>query len=424
MTALLDTLNPDQREALDSIKTFLASDAFEMVLKGQAGTGKTYVLQAVVETVKKRIVFTAPTNKAVKVLRDMLKTEAYRPDCRTIYSLLGLQLMAEGEVKVIGAPKDEPDLSSYSIVVVDEASMVNKVLRYHIKQAQTSHPKIKWIFVGDAWQLPPVGEESSSVWDIPLQVTLTQIMRQDNSIIQLAGQVRGLIETPMRALILKSTDDVKALSTLDFMHSVLDASASLLAGTSKVAAWRNVRVDEFNKLVRKQLFAEPEKYPWQPGDRITVLEPVKDMTDNDREGPAKILATTDDEGVVESADIASHPEFSEFECWRIVMRKDDNQLCTLWTLHIRSQGAFTREVARLASAAKTNRKLWGLFWEFKDAFHKVRHAYAITSHRAQGSTYEKAYVNWRDIMLNQNRSEAYRSLYVAVSRPKKELYLG
>ena len=78
---------------------------------------------------------------------------------------------------------------------------------------------------------------------------------------------------------------------------------------------------------------------------------------------------------------------------------------------------------RSAEARVAPRK-WGAFWEFKDAFHKLRHSYAITAHRSQGSTYNAAFVNWQDILLNRNKPEAMRCLYVACSRPKKELYLG
>jgi ATP-dependent exoDNAse (exonuclease V) alpha subunit len=68
--------------------------------------------------------------------------------------------------------------------------------------------------------------------------------------------------------------------------------------------------------------------------------------------------------------------------------------------------------------------LWKKFWAFKESFHSARHAYAITAHRAQGSTYQIAFVDYRDILLNRNRQEAARCLYVATSRPKKELYLA
>ena len=93
-------------------------------------------------------------------------------------------------------------------------------------------------------------------------------------------------------------------------------------------------------------------------------------------------------------------------------------------LHEEHEGAFANKTERLAQEAKADKRKWRHFWDLKDAFHSLRHAYAITAHRAQGSTYEHAYVDWRDILLNRNRQEAYRCLYVACTRPKKVLVLG
>lgn len=399
------------------------------VLKGQAGTGKTFCMRSLVERVKKRLVFTAPTNKAVKVLRESITSQDYKPDCCTIYSLLGLQMLPNGEVKELKQREDTVDLSEVDVIVVDEASMVNEVLLRHIEAAAEAHPKIRWIMMGDKWQLPPVGEAWSRVWAVPWGgAELTKIMRQDNQILALSAHVRELIEKPMAALKIKSNNDgqegVWCASSDNFVKWLEERPEEFLGGQSKAIAWRNLRVDYFNRIVRARLFSESDVYPWQEGDRITMLGPIQDVTRELENGSHPIVATTDEEGVVERADQAQHPLYPEFLCWRVLFRSDFNTRATLWILHPSMQAKHAQRVARLAAEAKANSRLWGAFWEFKDAFHPVRHAYAITAHRAQGSTYEKAYVNWRDIMLNQNRSEAYRCLYVAVTRPKKELYLG
>jgi len=54
----------------------------------------------------------------------------------------------------------------------------------------------------------------------------------------------------------------------------------------------------------------------------------------------------------------------------------------------------------------------------------VKYAYAITAHRAQGSTYDTVYVDYQDILMNRERYEAFQCLYVASSRPRKTLYLA
>lgn len=97
----------------------------------------------------------------------------------------------------------------------------------------------------------------------------------------------------------------------------------------------------------------------------------------------------------------------------------------LWVLgqDRRTQAAWKAEKERLLQQARENSRLWPGFWTFLETFHSVRHGYAITAHRSQGSTYEQAFVNSSDIFCNQNRSEAFRCLYVAATRPKKRLFL-
>lgn len=399
-------------------------DSNFFLLEGPAGTGKTFCMQELVQRMKRRIVFTAPTNKAVKVLRETLRSETYRPECKTIYSLLGLTMAANGEVKELRASEEEVDISAYAVVVVDEGGMLSIPVMKYIHEASKLHPQIRWIFMGDRWQLPPVGEDLSQIWTLcqeDKKGVLTKIMRTDNQILKLSAQVRSQIITPFKPIeFVSDHDDIEgvwALSAAGYRQAIINDADSFLSGKAKAIAWRNIVVDELNTLIRKELFADPYLYPWQPGDRITMLEPGKDL-----EG--KPMVTTDEEGTVERADISHHPEANEFKCWRIVVRTDFNQSVTLWLLHKESQPAYTNRVARLAAEAKIDRRKWKNFWEFKELFHSARHAYATTAHRAQGSTYEKAYANWRDILTNRSRAEAYRCLYVSVTRPKKELYMG
>lgn len=399
-----------------------------LTFKGPAGVGKTSCLKVLAAELTLRIAFTAPTNKATKVLREMLTEEDYKPNCCTIYSLLGLKMEANGEIKELSQLDEDLYLSSVAVVVVDEASMVNKLLKQYIDKASALHPNIRWVFVGDAWQLPPVGEDLSPVWELE-SVELTKVMRHDNQILAFASRVRRNIETPFRSLEIKSDfaegEGVWALNEFDFEKRIIDPASisSLIAGKSKVIAWRNLRVDHFNKVIRREFFAEAERFPWQPGDRLTLTGPAIDLIEDDF-GRHRPLGSTDDEGVVEKADLAVHPEHGDFECWGIRARMDDNRMATFWSLCAHEAGKFDKRLQRLAGEARDNKRLWYLYWGFREQFHAVRHAYAITAHRAQGSTYENAFVNWRDILKNPNRSEAYRCLYVAASRPKRQLILG
>ena len=93
-------LNAEQSAALEAIENWLSGSSSFFVLSGGAGTGKTFCIRELVNRVKGRFIFTAPTNKATRALRESVTSKEYHPETRTIYSLLGLRLEPNGEVKV------------------------------------------------------------------------------------------------------------------------------------------------------------------------------------------------------------------------------------------------------------------------------------------------------------------------------------
>lgn len=415
-------LNEEQAQALQAIDDFLEGPGDFFVLSGSAGTGKTFCIRELTNRSKGRFIFTAPTNKATKVLRESVTRDDYKPECRTIYSLLGLRLEANGEVKELCAPDDMIDLSQYRAVIVDEGSMVNAVLMQHIRATANAF-RIKFIFLGDAAQLPPVGEARSTIWELPNGSRLTKVMRHDNAILELATRLREEVDKFAPKIKLAENNDgsegVWRATASEFNASIVDhakASAFSRPGGSKVIAWRNVEVDRYNRLIRNIIFPGAES-PWLVGDRVLFTAPAKDLDDEP-------MASTDDEGEVERVDTEWHAIYGEFKIWRIAITLDTNQTVIARVLHEDSAPAYARKVGELSNIARSNSRKWKDFWEFKEAFHSLRHAYAITAHRAQGSTYDTAFVNWQDILSNRNRQEAFRCLYVAITRPKRCLILS
>jgi len=420
-------LNEDQAGAVGAMVRFIdkrQKDFF--VLAGPAGTGKTFCIKDLINRLRGRMVFTAPTNKATKVLRESVASDDYKPECRTIYSLLGLRLEANGEIKELAAPEDPLDLSRFLAVVVDEASMINLNLMGYIREAAETQ-NIQFIFMGDPAQLPPVGEAASPIWLLDESACdryqLSKVMRHDNQILTLVTRMRGLINHPCPSVkILSDNADGEGVWSLAQREWVNEMRLRARSGDfskpngTKAIAWRNVTVDKLNQIIRGEIFDDCSD-PWLPGDRLTMLAPAKDHEGED-------VAHTDDEGIVTRVTVASHPFYEEFLCHAVDVTFDDNHTGTVWLIHPESRAAFEREGTRLAAEARTNSKLWKKFWNFKDSFHSARHAYAITSHRAQGSTYETAFVDYRDILLNRNRREALQCLYVAFSRPKKQLFVA
>lgn len=408
--------NDEQEKAIESMVRHCNESAEPyFILSGAAGTGKTSCLREMLSKVYARSVITAPTNKAVKVIRTMLGDSV--PSC-TIYSLLGLMMTPTGEVKSLSKMKDDLDLSDYDVVVVDEAGMLGSQIMGYIQQASESHPNIRWIFMGDPWQLPPVKETHSKVWDIQTGEILTKVMRHDNQILKLATHVRGLIETGGGQLTIVDDHDEHGVwrPKEGITGAMLADAEAFRTGEAKAIAWRNVTVDALNKTIRGRLLENPHECLWQVGERITLLEPAKDPED-------RIAASTDEEGIIEYVSEVRHPIYRDFRCYRLAVSTDEGLGITLFSLHPDEQVRMNKRLAELAAVAKIERNKWKSFWNLKEAFHSVRHAYATTAHRSQGSTFDRVYVNWHDIMVNPRRSEALRCLYVSVSRPRFDLYL-
>ena len=422
------TLTTEQQQAFDKIlHWFQASSESFFSLQGFAGTGKTFLCQELVKVIKGKVCFTAPTNKAVRVLREVMTTKDYFPDCCTIYSLLGLQMVATGEVKVLSHKNArDPDLSSYRLVVVDEASMVSAILLKHLKSA-AGGGTVKFLFLGDPAQLPPVKETSSPVWSLGCpEAKLTTVMRHDNQILEFVTKVREQVARPVPTLQLYNDhaegEGVWALPAVKWEAAAKRAAqqGEFESGGAKIIAWRNVEVDRYNAMARREILrlgegVEPPA--WVAEDRVTFTAPAMDL-----EGDS--MARTDDEGVVTRVTLDDHPTWPEFRVWRLRITLDTNEVIEGLSLAQESLRAWTAQHETLAAEARANPRRWKAFWEFKEAFHSIRHAYAYTAHRMQGSTCRTAFVDAKDILSNRNRGEAFRCLYVACSRPTTKLVLG
>jgi exodeoxyribonuclease-5 len=416
-------MNEDQVSAIALMQEFLESDEHFFLLKGPAGTGKTTLVKSFAIASEARLCFCAPTNKATKVLKESLTDDNYNPACMTIYSLLKLRIGTNGEIKELIEPEEAVDISKYDAVVLDEGSMISKAIWPFITRT-AKEQKVKFIFLGDRAQLPPVKEKFSLVWELPVNAELTKVVRHDNAILKFATKLRNLVDHPAPSIKIESDHDVEegvwALSKEDFRSSILShAQAFREHRRAKVIAWRNKVVDEYNELIRNCLFDNPE-IKYLPTDRVVVTEPVHPIDGDDK----RTIASVDDEGEITKTSVVKHPKHREFSCWLLDIRLDDNRLIQVYVLHEDSQKAFDRAVEEKAAAAKVTPRLWKDFWAFKGQFHQIRHAYAITAHRSQGSTYEWVWCDWKDILSNRDRAEGFRCLYVAATRPKKKLFLG
>jgi exodeoxyribonuclease V alpha subunit len=134
--------------ATDQIRAIQgAAENKAMVITGGPGTGKTTIINAILTIFSRlniRMLMAAPTGRAAKRMSEITGRES-----KTIHRMLEYSLQKGGFQKNDESPLD------CDLLVVDEASMIDTVLMYHLLKAIP--PKATFILVGDVNQLPSVG---------------------------------------------------------------------------------------------------------------------------------------------------------------------------------------------------------------------------------------------------------------------------
>ncbi len=136
------TLSGQQKEA---VRKALSQKL--LIITGGPGTGKTTIIRSILEIYKqlgRRCVLMAPTGRAAKRLSEVTHYPA-----ATIHRGLGYN------PKIGGFQKDEEHPLAADLVVIDEASMVDTTLMFHLLKAVPDQAVL--ILVGDVFQLPSVG---------------------------------------------------------------------------------------------------------------------------------------------------------------------------------------------------------------------------------------------------------------------------
>ena len=136
------TLAEEQKQAV-----YTAATSKVMVLTGGPGTGKTTILNAIIrvfQDAKARILLAAPTGRAAKRM-----SEASGMEAKTIHRLLEYSPAEDG------FNRNENNPLACGLLVVDEASMMDTMLMYHLVKA--APVGATFILVGDVNQLPSVG---------------------------------------------------------------------------------------------------------------------------------------------------------------------------------------------------------------------------------------------------------------------------
>ena len=153
----------EQYIGLNKIRAWLKNDKTFFTLAGYAGTGKTTIVKKIIDEYRRRLVVSAPTHKAKKVIMKTTKIEGV-----TLHSILGLRPDVDLDDFNPNDPKynpiAKPNMGMYRFIIIDEASMINEELYKLVQKEAKKWKGIKILFMGDPAQIPPVGEDESAVF--------------------------------------------------------------------------------------------------------------------------------------------------------------------------------------------------------------------------------------------------------------------
>jgi ATP-dependent exoDNAse (exonuclease V) alpha subunit len=451
-------LNDGQKEAFEGLSKFITEKSNDQaVLRGYAGTGKTYLVKKLINYIHKthpsyKIAVTAPTNKAVRVLSKSSSTiKDLRVTYQTIHKLLGLKevIHTDGKITFESEFKAQNEINNFKVLIVDEVSMLDDALFTMLQQYVN---RVKIIYMGDPAQIPPVNkpdcipfnDEKKIYFDFR-EFTLTEIMRQslDNPIIESSFEIRNNLvkRYPIDEVKTKLNEKDHGIIRINPNHvEDRDKAMQLFekyfkcrefeenADHAKVVAWRNVTVDKTNKIIRNIIYSGKELTKIMEGEKLIVRKPIIDGMD-------MIVFTTSEELVVEEFSVAS--DVYQLIASRIRLKYYDTVVSAydiegkeyqrnIKILHEDSQFDFDKAAEALkANAVKTKgaNRSWGAYYDFLRTFADVGYNYCTTCHKCQGSTYTNVFIIEDDLDLNSNILERNRIKYTAYSRASEKLFI-
>ena len=156
-------LNAKQQEIVDAVKN-LNKRIF--MLKGEAGTGKSFTLKTLLDEYTGSVLLTATTNKAKALLKESTGYTAL-----TTHSALGFRMIRNGIEEYLN---DVNPAMEAELLIIDEYSMLPQSV--WLKALSSNYKKI--LLVGDDHQLPAIGLKAKV--EAEFEITLSEQMRQQN----------------------------------------------------------------------------------------------------------------------------------------------------------------------------------------------------------------------------------------------------
>lgn len=414
------TLNQGQQAVADGFFQFLFDKDSELIISGPGGVGKTFLMGYLIDEIMPRyhktcelmdikaeyqeVVMTATTNKAAEVLG----INTGRP-AETIQSFLNLKVVDNYTTGVSELTKTRSwSIHSNKIIFIDEASMIDNNLLTYIREG-TYNCKI--IFVGDHCQLAPVKEPISPIYRQRLPFhTLIEPMRNNGqpALMALCDQLRTSVETTEFSPI-KTHPGVIDLYTPDQMQQFIDTTFKDKDTNSRILAYTNQRVTQFNEYVR-----EIRQYieTYVEGERLINNSAIT--------LPSGMLSVEEELLIKRLDSLTTMIEIENGINLEVIYADLETPYGEIYT-----DVPLPVDKAHFTALVKHYQKMknWNRYFHLKNNYPDLRQRDASTIHKSQGSTYDTVVIDLTNLSTCHNPNQAARLLYVAVSRAKHRVIL-
>lgn len=417
------SLTDEQQKAFDNIKEKVTSRTGDSAtLKGYAGTGKTTTLRHLARRLGPEFSETymlAPTHKAAEVLGRKTGREV-----ATVHSALGLRPKRDGKggYKFVPTGQGQRNFAWGSLVLVDEGSMIPQKLYTMIENIGDDR-NLSIVYSGDPAQLPPINENPSPALDQEGYMLETIVRQeQDNPIIQTSMEVRNADNAKAYSFTTDTNGDqgVEVVgSRMDLIEEATDAFQTdeyqEQGDYVRILAYRNDVVETYNEVCRQILYGDTGEQ-FIDGEWLVATDPWYG-TDGNKQVP---VVQNSEEFVVQGKEPSS---LYGFDTWVLEISPDpeSEEVRYIEVLNRDELDRYQSKLDSLADKAINGNGGWNTYYDYKEHFAHVDYSYAMTTHKAQGSTFTQTFVDVEDMDNCPNPAEIQRLKYVAVTRASDRL---
>lgn len=404
-------LTPDQEAALSAFSLFLMDPVETVfVLSGYSGCGKSTLVKTLLERLpdfmrtaklinpsqqQYEVALTATTNKAAETLGQITGYET-----GTIHSFLGLRVQTDYATNTTTLLCKSSEQKENHLLFIDEASYIDSQLMGWIFK-KTKNCKI--VFVGDPAQLTPIKSTGTPVFEANFSgAALTQVVRQaeGNPIVELSTKFRNTVNSGEFFQFTPDGHHIRYMERSDFELAIEQefTRPDWRYQDSKILAWTNKCVIAYNQFVRTKVKGDPH---FAVGD-YAVCNSFISMNRH----------TIKTDQLVQITGIGKDTELHGVLGNMFVL--DDH-------LSVFMPKSLDKKNLCIKNARATGQL--NVVSDIEMTWIDLRSAFACTVNKAQGSTYDKVFIDLDDIRRCNSGDQIARMLYVAVSRARNFVIL-